>query len=36
MSNVKLKGQMNSEFNEFSIHEKLMKIGIQRDKNQVI
>ena len=35
-SNVKLKGQMNSEFNEFAIHGKLMKIGIQRNKNKVI
>ena len=32
-SNVKLKGQINSEFD---IHGKLMKIGIQRNQNQVI
>ena len=31
-SNVKLKGQMNSEFDEFTIHEKLMKRGIQWTK----
>ena len=35
-SNVKLKGQMNLELNEFGIHENLMKIGIQRNQNQVI
>ena len=35
-SNVKLKGQINSEFNEFAIHGKLMKIEIQRNQNQVI
>ena len=35
-SNVKLKGQMNSEFDEFAIHGKLMKRGIQWNKNQVI
>ena len=35
-SNVKLKGQLNSEFDEFAIHGKLMKIGIQRNQNQVI
>ena len=28
-SNVKLKGQMNSEFDEFAIHGKLMKRGIK-------
>ena len=27
---------MNSEFNEFDIHGKLMKILIQRNQNQVI
>ena len=27
---------MNSEFDEFAIHEKLMKIRIQRNENQVI
>ena len=27
---------MNSEFDEFSIHGKLIKMGIQRKKNQVI
>ena len=36
LSNVKLKGQMNLEFDEFAIHGKLMKIGIQRNQNQVI
>ena len=35
-SNVKLKGQMNSEFDEFAIHGKLMKIEIQWNQNQVI
>ena len=35
-SNVKLKGQMNSEFDEFAIHGKLMKRGIQWNQNQVI
>ena len=33
-SNVKLKGQMNSEFDEFAIHGKLMKRGIQWNQNQ--
>ena len=28
-SNVKLKGQMNSEFDEFAIHEKLILISNQ-------
>ena len=27
---------MNSKFDEFTIHGKLMKIGIQRNQNQVI
>ena len=27
---------MNSEFDEFAIHGKLMKIGIQKNHNQVI
>ena len=31
-SNIKLKGQMNSEFDEFAIHWKLMKRGIQETK----
>ena len=35
-SNVKLKGQMNSEFDEFAIHEKLIKRKIQWNENQVI
>ena len=35
-SNVKLKSQMNWEFDEFAIHGKLMKIGIQWNQNQVI
>ena len=35
-SNVKLMGQMNSEFDEFAIHGKLMKIEIQRNQNEVI
>ena len=35
-SNVKLKGQMNSEFDEFAIHGKMMKRGIQWNQNQVI
>ena len=35
-SNIKLEGQMKSEFDEFAIHGKLMKIGIQWNQNQVI
>ena len=35
-SNVKLKGEMNSEFDEIAIHGKLMKRGIQWNQNQVI
>ena len=35
-SNVKLEGQMNSEFDEFAIHGKLMKRGFQWNQNQVI
>ena len=35
-SNVKLKGQINSEFDEFAIHGKLRKRGIQLNQNQVI
>ena len=35
-SNVKLKGQMNSEFTQFAIHVKLMKTRIQKNQNQVI
>ena len=31
-SNVKLEGQMKSEFDEFAIHGKLMKIGIYESK----
>ena len=34
-SNVKLKGQMNSEFDEFSIHINMMKRQIQWNQNQV-
>ena len=35
-SNVKLEGQMNSEFDEFAIQGKLMIKGIQWNQNQVI
>ena len=35
-SNVKLRSQMISEFDEFAIHRKLMKQGIQWNQNQVI
>ena len=35
-SNIELEGQMNSEFDEFAIHRKLMKRGIQWNQNQVI
>ena len=35
-SNVKLEGQINLEFDEFAIHEKLMKRGIEWNQNQVI
>ena len=35
-SNVKLEGQMNSEFDEFAIHGKLKKRGIPWNQNQVI
>ena len=35
-SNVKLMGQMNSEFDEFAIHGKMIKIEIQKNQNQVI
>ena len=35
-SNVKLEGQMNSEFDEFAIHGKLRKRGINWNQNQVI
>ena len=31
-----IEGQMNSEFDEFSIYGKLMKRGIQWNQNQVI
>ena len=34
--NVKLRGQMIIEFDDFTIHGKLMKQGIQWNKNQVI
>ena len=35
-SKVKLKGQMNSELDEYYIHGKLVKRGIQWNQNQMI
>ena len=35
-SNVKLKGQMSSEFDEFAIHRNMIKRGIRWNQNQVI
>ena len=34
--NVKLEGQMNSEFDEFAIHGKLRERGIHWNQNKVI